>query len=158
MNWVSRAIWLAVLQVGLSIASAQSESPIGTWKTFDDRTGRPRSIVQITEQDGALSGKVIQVLESPDGPHPLCKPCQGERKDQPVEGMTILWGAKRRGVSWRDGEILDPENGKIYRVVLTPVDGGEKLDVRGYIGVRLIGRTQVWQRQEDKTGPSGQQP
>ena len=151
-------MWLAVLQSGLVIASAQSESPIGTWKTFDDRTGRPRSIVQITEQDGALTGKVIQVLESPDGPHPLCKPCQGERKDQPVEGMTILWGAKRRGVSWGDGEILDPENGKIYRVVLTPVDGGEQLDVRGYIGVRLIGRTQVWRRQEDKTSPSGQEP
>src|SRR2546429_161127 len=82
-----------------------------------------------------LSGKVIQVLESPDGPHPLCKPCQGERKDQPVEGMTILWGAKRRGVSWGDGKILDPENGKIYRVTLTPLDGGEKLNVRGYIGV-----------------------
>jgi uncharacterized protein (DUF2147 family) len=158
MNWVSRAMWLAVLQAGVMIAFAQSESPVGTWKTFDDKTGRPRSIVQITEQDGALTGKVIQVLESPDGPHPLCKPCQGERKDQPVEGMTILWGAKRRGVSWSDGEILDPENGKIYRVVVTPLDGGEKLDVRGYIGVRLIGRTQVWQRQEDKTSPPGQEP
>ena len=158
MNWVSRAIGLAVLQVGLSIAFAQSESPIGTWKTFDDRTGRPRSIVQITEQDGALIGKVIQVLDSPDGPHPLCKPCQGERKDQPVEGMTILWGAKRRGVSWGDGKILDPENGKIYRVTLTPLDGGEKLNVRGYIGVPVIGRSQVWRRQEDKTSPSGEEP
>jgi len=158
MHWVSRAMWLAVLQVGLSIALAQSESPIGTWKTFDDKTGRPRSIVQITEQDGALTGKVIQVLESPDGQHPLCKACKGERKDQPVEGMTILWGAKRKGVSWSDGEILDPENGKIYRVTLTPLDGGEKLNVRGYIGVPVIGRSQVWRRQEDKTSPSGEEP
>lgn len=155
MNWVSRAICLAVLQAGLAIACAQSESPIGTWKTFDDKTGRPKSIVQITERDGALNGKVIQVLESPDGPHPVCKPCEGERKDQPVEGMTILWGAKRKGGSWSDGEILDPENGKIYRVTLTPLDGGEKLDVRGYIGVPVIGRSQVWRRQEDQASPSG---
>jgi uncharacterized protein (DUF2147 family) len=157
MKWVSPAMWLAFLQAGLAIAFAQSESPIGTWKTFDDKTGRPKSIVQIRERDGALSGKVLQVLESPDGPHPLCKLCGGERKDQPIEGMTILWGATRKGVSWSHGEILDPENGKIYRVTLTPLDGGEKLNVRGYIGVRLIGRSQIWQRQEEKTNPAGQE-
>src|SRR5438045_2600993 len=122
MHWVSGAMWLAVLQAGLVIALAQSESPIGTWKTFDDKTGRPKSIVQISERDGALSGKVVQVLESPNGPHPVCKECEGERKEQPVEGMTILWGAKKKGTSWSDGEILDPENGKIYRLTLTPLD------------------------------------
>ena len=122
--------------------------PVGTWKTVDDETGRPKSIVRITEQDGELSGKVLQVLESPQGPHPLCRRCEGERKDQPVEGMTILWGAKKDGASWRDGQILDPQNGKIYRVTLTPLDGGQKLEVRGFIGVSVIGRSQTWQREE----------
>src|SRR5438045_1663810 len=119
---------------------AASESPIGTWKTIDDKTGRPKAIVEITEEAGELAGKVLQVLESPQGPHPICRFCSGDRKDQPVEGMTVLWNVRKTGESWSGGEILDPENGKIYRVRLTPVDGGQKLEVRGYLGISLLGR------------------
>ena len=104
--------------------------------------------MRIAEQDGELSGKVLQVLESPEGPHPLCRRCEGERKDQPVEGMTILWGVEKDGALWRHGRILDPENGKIYRVTLIPLEGGQKLKVHGFIGVSVIGRSQTWQRQE----------
>src|SRR4029079_1935442 len=125
MKWMASA---ALFWLGLVSALAGDNSPVGTWKTVDDKTGRPKSIVRITEQDGELSGKVLQVLESPEGPHPLCRRCEGERKDQPVEGMTILWGAKKDGASWRDGQILDPQNGKIYRVTLTPLDGGQKME------------------------------
>ncbi|PYL82778.1 MAG: DUF2147 domain-containing protein, partial [Verrucomicrobia bacterium] len=91
--------WIIVFWLGLASTFAGNDSPVGTWRTFDDKTGRPKSIVRITEQDGELRGKVLQVLESPEGPHPLCRPCEGERKDQPVEGMTILWGAKKDGAS-----------------------------------------------------------
>jgi uncharacterized protein (DUF2147 family) len=132
------------------MTAAESDSPVGNWKTFDDKTGRAKSIVQIAEENGELTGKVLEVLESPAGPHPLCKPCEGERKDKPVEGMTILWGAKKNGASWEDGEILDPENGKIYRVMLTLLGSGQKLAVRGYIGIPAIGRYQIWQRQEER--------
>ena len=148
MKWISCAtlFWL-----GLASTFADNDSPVGTWKTFDDKTGRAKSVVRITEQDGELSGKVLQVLESPQGPHPLCRPCEGERKDQPVEGMTILWGAKKDGASWGGGgQILDPENGRIYRVTLTPLDGAQKLEVHGYIGISVIGRSQIWQREDSK--------
>ena len=148
MKWMICAALLTNCWLGLVSTFAGDDSPIGTWKTFDDKSGRPKSIVRITEQDGELSGKVLQVLESPEGPHPLCRSCEGERKDQPVEGMTILWGAKKDGASWGDGEILDPENGKIYRVTLTPLDDGRKLEVHGYIAVSVIGRSQTWQREE----------
>ena len=131
-------------------AAVENDSPVGKWRTFDDKTGRARSIVEITEENGELTGKVLEVLESPQGPHPLCKPCAGERKDQPVEGMTILWGAKKNGASWDDGEILDPENGKIYRVTLTVLGTGQKMRVHGYIGFYVIGRSQIWQRQEEQ--------
>jgi uncharacterized protein (DUF2147 family) len=147
MNWVIRGA--LIFSVSLASAFAQSDSAIGKWKTFDDKTGRAKSIVQITEENGELTGKVLEVLESPGGPHPLCKPCEGERKDQPVEGMTILWGAKKNGPSWEDGQILDPENGKIYRVTLTLLDNGQKLEVHGYVGFSAIGRSQIWQRQEE---------
>src|SRR5512133_184894 len=146
MSWIIRGLVLG--SCGVAVILAENDSPVGVWKTFDDKTGRLKSIVQITEKGGELSGKVLQVLESPFGPHPLCKPCQGERKDQPVEGMTILWGAKKNGASWSEGEILDPENGRIYRLTLTPMDGGEKLEVHGFIGVSVIGRSQTWQREE----------
>jgi len=133
------------------MTAAESDSPVGKWKTFDDKTGRAKSIVQIAEENGELTGKVLEVLESPEGPHPRCRPCEGERKDQPVEGMTILWGAKKNGASWEDGEILDPENGKIYHVILTLLGSGQKLAVRGYIGIPAIGRRQIWQRQEERS-------
>src|SRR6476469_1094828 len=148
MKWI---ICAALFWLGLVSTLAGDNSPVGTWKTVDDETGRPKSIVRITEQDGELSGKVLEVLESPEGPHPLCRPCEGERKDQPVEGMTILWGAKKNGASWEDGEILDPENGKIYHAIITLLTGGQKLQVRGYIGIPAIGRRQIWQRQEEQS-------
>ena len=133
------------------MTASESDSPVGKWKTFDDKTGRSKSIVQIAEENGELTGKVLEVLESPAGPHPLCQPCEGERKNKPVEGMTILWGAKKNGASWEDGEILDPENGRIYHVILTLLGSGQKLEVRGYIGIPAIGRRQIWQRQEERS-------
>jgi uncharacterized protein (DUF2147 family) len=148
MSWIIRGL-LVICGVPLLMTAAESDSPVGNWKTFDDKTGRAKSIVQIAEENGELTGKVLEVLESPAGPHPLCQPCEGERKDKPVEGMTILWGAKKNGASWEDGEILDPENGKIYHVILTLLGSGQKLAVRGYIGIPVIGRRQIWQRQEE---------
>jgi uncharacterized protein (DUF2147 family) len=127
-------------------ALAADLTPVGTWTTIDDTTHKPKSIVQITEDNGKLQGKVLQVLQSDQGPHPLCKKCEGERKDQPVEGMTILWGVSKDGDVWDGGKILDPKTGKIYKVKLTVADNGQKLDVHGYIGFALLGRSQVWER------------
>ena len=121
-------------------------TPVGTWTSIDDATHKPKSIVQITEADGKLTGKVLEVLQSDDGPHPLCKKCDGERKDQPIEGMTIIWGVSKDDDVWDGGKILDPKTGKIYKVKLTVTDNGQKLDVHGYIGFALMGRSQIWER------------
>lgn len=140
------------LLLGSAVSYAQTsavghDTPVGTWKTIDDSTGKAKSIVQITEHNGQLQGKVLKVLESEEGPNPLCRKCDGERKNQPVEGMTILWGVTRDDDVWDGGKIVDPHNGKQYKVKLTMVDGGSKLDVHGYVGFALLGRSQVWQRQ-----------
>jgi uncharacterized protein (DUF2147 family) len=127
-------------------ALAADLTPVGTWTTIDDTTHKPKSIVQITEDNGKLQAKVLQVLQSEQGPHPLCKKCDGDRKDQPVEGMTIMWDVAKDGDAWDGGTILDPHSGKTYKVKLTVTDNGEKLDVHGYIGFALLGRTQVWER------------
>lgn len=135
------------LSAGASFA-ADMNTPVGTWKTIDDETKEVTSIVQITEVGGKLQGKVVQVLKSSSGPHPTCGKCDGERKDKPIEGMNILWGLSKDGDEWNGGQILDPKNGKIYKVKMTMEDGGKKLDVHGYIGFSLLGRSQVWQRQD----------
>lgn len=142
------ALAICVGYLSLASANAGENSPVGTWKTIDDKTGHAKSIVQISEQGGELQAKVVRVLESEQGAHPVCKFCTGDRKDKPVEGMTIMWGVKKQGDSWGGGSILDPHNGKTYSVKLALADGGKKLDVHGYLGIALLGRSQVWQREK----------
>jgi uncharacterized protein (DUF2147 family) len=137
--------------VGMMLAGlvglASAATPVGVWKTIDDKTGKERSIVRITEVDGQLQGVVEQLFDFPgDDPKHLCDKCKGERKDKPIVGMTILWGLTQHGEEWSGGEILDPKNGKIYRCKMTPSADGKQLNVRGFIGVSLIGRSQIWHR------------
>ncbi|MGN6518948.1 MAG: DUF2147 domain-containing protein [Dokdonella sp.] len=145
MSYRTPALLALALFAGAPAFAAEN-TPVGTWTTIDDATGKPKSIVQITEANGKLEGKVLEVLQSEQGPHPVCKACDGERKDQPVEGMVILWDVAKDGDVWDGGRILDPKNGKTYKVKLTMLDGGQKLDVHGYIGFALLGRSQVWER------------
>lgn len=146
MRLILRCAVIAAAALCSSLALADELTPVGTWTTIDDATGKAKSVVQITDIGGKLEGKVLEVLQSDDGPHPICKNCTGDRKDKPIEGMVIMWDVVKDGASWSGGRILDPKTGKVYKVSLTPSDGGAKLDVRGYIGFSLFGRTQTWQR------------
>ncbi len=140
---------LAALLLGPLVpgAHAQSPSPEGLWKTVSDKTGDATSFVKIWLENGKLFGKVERLIRKPgQDPDPVCKECQGVKKNQPVKGMTILWGLTQNGDKWRGGYIMDPDNGKTYRTIVKVVDKGKKLHVRGYIGYSLLGRTQVWHR------------
>lgn len=148
MKSLLRIAVVAGLLLGTSAAFAAEVTPVGTWKTIDDETGKPKSIVKVTDEAGELKATVIQVLQSDDGPHPICKHCDGERKDKPVEGMNIMWGVHKDGDIWDGGKILNPQDGKVYKVKLQPSADGTKMTVRGYIGFSLLGKTQVWERQE----------
>jgi len=148
MKRLSHFAIAACLLLGSAVAWAATDTPVGTWRQIDDVTGKPKSIIQITDDHGKLQGKVLQVLLSDDGPHPLCKKCEGERKDQPIEGMVIMWNVSKDDDVWDGGKILDPKTGKVYRVKLSLTDGGQKLDVHGYIGISLLGRSQVWERMQ----------
>ncbi|SIT36446.1 putative signal peptide protein [Paraburkholderia piptadeniae] len=137
-----------VLLAGAVTAFAQADSPVGTWQTIDDHTGQPKALVQITQDaNGTLSGKVIKGLNPNDQPDRRCTSCTDARKDQPILGMTIINDMKKDGDNWDGGQILDPENGKLYKCKMHVEDGGQKLVVRGYIGVSLLGRSQTWVRQ-----------
>ena len=106
-----------------------------------------KSVVRIWEEGGKLSGKIIRLVSGPtEDPNPLCTECDGERRNTPIVGMTILEDLSRDGDEWTGGTILDPENGQSYRCVIRLVEGAPELDVRGYVGIQLIGRTQRWVR------------
>ena len=119
---------------------------MGTWRSFDDKTGEAKSQIVIVERDGMLSVRIERLLRPGADPAARCTECSDERKDQPLVGLEIIRGARASadGTVWEGGKILDPENGKSYTLRLTPADEGRKLDVRGSIGP--FGRTQTWQR------------
>ena len=131
---------------GAALAQA---TPVGLWKTIDDETKTEKSQVRITESGGVLIGKIEKVAD-PTKQDSKCELCSDDRKDKPVLGMTIIRNAKADAdkARWEGGDILDPNNGKVYKLLLKPIDGGKKLEVRGFVGMALLGRTQTWLRIE----------
>ena len=144
---IKRIVLAAVLFL-LSQFSLAEDSPVGLWKTIDDKTNQPRSIVRIIEENGEYKGIVEKGLVANENPDRVCEKCDAPRKNQKILGMTFMWGLKKDGKDYKGGEILDPDNGKIYRCKMSLSEDGKKLNVRGFIGIALIGRTQVWLREQ----------
>lgn len=142
------ALLLSVFSFVFTTASAQAVSPAGYWKTFDEHTNQPRSIVQIWMQNGQLQGRLAAIYFQPgEGPKDLCVKCAPPRKNEKILGMTILWGMVPTGQNqWGNGQVLDPKIGQVYRCKMTLSADGRTLNVRGYVGVSLFGRTQTWVR------------
>jgi uncharacterized protein (DUF2147 family) len=134
------------LTAGLACAQA---TPVGLWRTIDDETKLEKSLVRITESGGVFTARIEKLLD-PAKQESKCDKCTDERKDQPVLGMTIMRNVRQNDDRdmWDGGDILDPNNGKVYKVRVKIADEGRKLDVRGYIGAPLLGRTQTWIRVE----------
>jgi uncharacterized protein (DUF2147 family) len=144
-----KSITFFALLFGALFSAQASESPVGLWRTIDDKTGKEKSLVRIVETNGELRASIEKLFREPhEEPNPNCDKCPGERKNKPVLGMMIMTGLKKAGSEFEGGEILDPANGKIYRVKMWTAEGGKKLNVRGFIGVSLLGRTQVWIRED----------
>jgi len=129
---------------------AATGSPVGLWKTIDDVTGKPKAIVRITESSGVLQGTIIKIFPSPGkDQNELCDACKGSLHNKRIVGMTILRGLKADNNNpgrWDGGKILDPKNGKTYNCNIQLSDNSGSLNVRGYIGISLFGRTQTWNR------------
>jgi len=136
----------SLVLLALPTLAGDISKPVGLWKSFDDQ-GEHTGYIRISEQQGRLRG-VIERGTPDDKPDRRCTLCKGERKDQPMLGMEIIWNLQKDGEDYTGGEILDPLSGNIYRAKLTVLDGGKKLKVRGYLGVSLFGRTQIWTREE----------
>jgi uncharacterized protein (DUF2147 family) len=127
---------------------ALAATPAGLWKSIDDKSGKPRSLIRISEQNGAYSAVIEKGLLATDTGDAVCDKCTDERKGQKIIGMTIVKGLKEKEGLYEGGEILDPENGKTYKCKMKLDDSGNKLEVRGFIGISLFGRSQIWTRVE----------
>ena len=126
-------------------------TPAGLWKTIDDETKKEKSLIRVTESGGVFTGKLEKFLDPATKSDTVCDKCSDERKDKPVLGMTLIRNVKKNAdeaAQWDGGDILDPNNGKVYKVRIKPTDGGKSLEVRGYIGSPILGRTQTWLRVE----------
>ena len=131
-------LFAALLMSAFSYAQIE-----GKWKTIDDESGKAKSIVEIWKKaDGKYYGKISQLLIKPE--HANCIECKDDRKNKPLVGMEIIRGLKKDGAEFTGGSITDPKNGKSYKCTITR--DGDKLNVRGYMGISIIGRTQTWQK------------
>ncbi len=142
--------FILALSLALMAGSAAAQlTPVGLWKTIDDDTKQEKSLVRITDNGGVISGRIDKLLNTAPDAKPVCDKCTDDRKGQPIVGLTILRNLKQDAEDktiWQGGDVLDPNNGKIYRARLHPVDDGKQLQLRGYLGPFY--RTQTWIRVE----------
>ena len=138
-----------ILTAMISGLSWSQDPALGDWHTVDDETGEVKSLVTLTlAADGTMMGVITKVLKKNSGSG-LCDKCEGEYKNKPIEGMKFIWGVKKSSEGeWEDGQLLDPESGTIYSGNITINESPKKLDVRGYVGFSLFGRSQTWVRVE----------
>ena len=140
------------LALGMTLAATAAfaqATPTGLWKTIDDKTGKERSLIRITEGGGVYTGRIEKSLDPGSEPNAVCDKCTDERKGKPLIGMALIRNVKQSADDkevFDGGDITDPDNGKVYRLRLKPLEGGKKLEVRGYIGPFY--RNQTWIRVE----------
>ena len=144
--------WVLAMAAALSPAQARAQgqaqaqaSPVGLWRTMDESSGQAKALVRIEERNGTLVGRIERLLVDPE--NATCQACTGELKGKPVVGLTILQGLRREGEVWSGGEVLDPNNGKFYKAQVRLAEAGDRLQLRGYMGVPSLGRTQTWRRE-----------
>jgi uncharacterized protein (DUF2147 family) len=128
----------------LGCIQMNAQTVFGKWKTIDDKTGKVKSVVEIYESNGKVYGKVIEI-EDPTRRDKKCEKCSGNDKNKPVLGLVVIKGLSKDGEEYNGGKIIDPESGNEYKCFIK-LQGKDKLEVRGYMGFALIGRSQTWVR------------
>ncbi|HZV69796.1 MAG TPA: DUF2147 domain-containing protein [Saprospiraceae bacterium] len=134
----------ALMLIILSSFGAEAQV-IGMWRSIDDRDGSEKGMIEIYEQNGMLYGKVVKLLKG--STYTTCSKCEGDLKDKPLVGMTIIYDLKKTATGGTGGSVIDPNNGKTYSCYVE-LENADKLKIRGYIGIPALGRTQYWNRVE----------
>jgi uncharacterized protein (DUF2147 family) len=148
---LTKSVGILIISLLPVFAVAQTTNPEGLWKNIDDHSGKPRSEIRIEIKEGVMIGKIVRSLRPEDDPAARCTECKGTFKDQPFVGMAILSGltlSPSNPLLWEGGQILDPDKATLYRAKIQLAPNGKTLEMRGFIGAPLFGRTQTWYRVE----------
>lgn len=148
---IIRTLGLLAALLGSALAAPiiyAQEGPTGLWRNIDDKTGKSKALIRITEVNGELEGKIEKIFREPnEDQNPKCVRCEGANKDKPIIGLTIMTGLKKDDDEYTGGKILDPDNGVLYSCKLKLIEQNKKLKVRGFVGLPLLGRSQIWVRE-----------
>jgi uncharacterized protein (DUF2147 family) len=142
----------AVIMLGATSVSLRAAEPsaVGLWEQVDEKSGKPESWFKITERNGAYEGNIVKIFFKPgEDENWVCDKCEGSERGKPVLGLALIKGMQRSGSSYENGTIMDPRDGSVYRALMKLSPDGQKLEVRGFLGISLFGRSQVWNRLPD---------
>jgi uncharacterized protein (DUF2147 family) len=142
----------AIVMLGAAGVSLRAAEPsaVGLWEQVDEKSGKPESWFKITERNGAYEGNIVKIFFKPgEDENWVCDKCEGAERGKPVLGLALIKGMQRNGSSYENGTIMDPRDGAVYRALMKLSPDGQKLEVRGYLGISLFGRSQVWNRLPD---------
>jgi uncharacterized protein (DUF2147 family) len=149
---------LALTLVAAHSAPAAEPSAEGLWEQVDDVSGKPESWFRIAQKNGIYEGVLVKGFPKP-GENPAewtCDKCEGPEKGAPVIGLALIKNMKRTGLSYEGGTIMDPRDGNVYKALMELSPDGQKLTVRGFLGISLFGRSQIWNRLPDNAmDPAG---
>jgi uncharacterized protein (DUF2147 family) len=148
---------LMMIGAGISAAAGVVAGPafdpttaVGLWEQVDETSGKPESWFRITERNGVYQGNIVKIFFKPgDDENWLCDKCEGDQQGKPVLGLALIKGMQRNGLSYENGTIMDPRDGSVYRALMKLAPDGLALEVRGYLGIALFGRSQIWNRLPD---------
>jgi uncharacterized protein (DUF2147 family) len=154
MLWSGCLVSIVVALAAVSLRAAET-SAVGLWEQVDESSGKAESWFRIMERNGVYEGKIVKIFFKPgEDENWVCDKCQGAERGQRVLGLTLVKGMRRNGDTYEDGTITDPRDGSVYRALMRLSPDGRKLEVRGYLGISLFGRSQVWNRLPDNAlGP-----
>jgi uncharacterized protein (DUF2147 family) len=147
---IGLALWTATVDASIT-ARAQEPTAAGLWEKVD-ASGRPEAWFRIAECGGTYHGQIVRIFPKPgeDPSQWRCTKCEGDQKNAPVLGLTFIKGMRRNGLTYENGTILDPRDGSIYNARMDLSPDGKQLTARGYLGISLLGQSQVWRRLPDR--------
>jgi uncharacterized protein (DUF2147 family) len=134
----------------LPARAADMTSAVGLWEQVDEKSGKPESWFKISEHNGVYEGNIVKMFLKPgEDENWTCEKCEGAEKGRPVLGITLIKGMQRTGMSYENGTIMDPRDGSVYSAKMKLSDDGKTLEVRGFLGLSFLGRSQYWNRLPD---------